>query len=336
MNLLRIFLVGLILFIFFCPHLVAAAEMSLENDIQKALEQSRGIIKKAKEKLNASESITDEITQLKTISEKIKASHLLLQERFSLREDAVKSLGAKAIERHTTMSEGYKKSLQEYLSLMDSLPASETVQSAEYKVQNLNQDQIKALNSVLETLHSLLDKILPKKKKPIFGSLPYKNLNYPAKEPDSTSPAIKPAYKGGNKIVSPDDLKSTEEAPISQEIATLAQSLNWSPVLIYEYVKNNIETEWYYGCMKGAEETLRQKSGNDCDQSALLLALLRASGFPTRYVRGTIEFFASDGKPIERVKNLMGIEDPAKIAEFFQKAGIPYKPVIQGGKIANF
>ncbi len=318
--------------IFLLPLICRASDTGLEKDLQNFFEQSRGIIKKAKEKLNASASITEEIAQLKTISEKIKASHILLQERFSLREDAVKSLGAKAMERHTTMSEGYKKSLQEYLSLMDSLPASETVQSAEYKVQNLNQDQIKALNSVLETLHSLLDKILPKKKKPIFGSLPYKNLNYPAKEPDSTSPAIKPAYKGGNKIVSPDDLKSTEEAPISQEIATLAQSLNWSPVLIYEYVKNNIETEWYYGCMKGAEETLRQKSGNDCDQSALLAALLRASGYPSRYIRGTMEFFPD----ISSIKNNLGIDDPLKIAEFLQKAGIPYKPVIQGGKIANF
>ncbi|MDP2156534.1 MAG: transglutaminase domain-containing protein, partial [Nitrospirota bacterium] len=100
---------------------------------------------------------------------------------------------------------------------------------------------------------------------------------------------------------------------------------------MYEYVKNNIETEWYWGCMKGAEETLRQKSGNDCDQATLLASLLRASGFPTRYVRGTMEFFPD----IEKAKNLTGIDDPLKMAEFFQKAGIPYKPVIQGGKIAN-
>jgi len=84
--------------------------------------------------------------------------------------------------------------------------------------------------------------------------------------------------------------------------------------------------------MKGAEETLRQKSGNDCDQAALLIALLRASGYPARYVRGMIEFFPD----LERAKNLIGLDDPAKIAEFFQKAGIPYKPVIQGGRIANF
>ena len=108
-------------------------------------------------------------------------------------------------------------------------------------------------------------------------------------------------------------------------------------MLIYEYMKNNIETEWYWGCMKGAEETLHQKSGNDCDQASLFAALLRASGFPTRYVRGTVEFFAGGRNIIiDKVKNLTGIDDPMKIAEFFQKAGIPYTPVIQGGSISNY
>lgn len=97
---------------------------------------------------------------------------------------------------------------------------------------------------IIEKLRLLLDKIVLKKKNPILGNLPYKNLNYPSREPD-TNPPIKPAYKGGNKIVSPDDTKNTEEAPISKQITELAQSLNWNPVSIYEYVKNNIETEWY-------------------------------------------------------------------------------------------
>ena len=64
----------------------------------------------------------------------------------------------------------------------------------------------------LEQLAEFLDRILPKKKRPIYGSLPYRNLNYPSREP-SDAFSIKPAYKGGNKAVSPEDLKSTEEAP---------------------------------------------------------------------------------------------------------------------------
>jgi hypothetical protein len=216
------------------------------------------------------------------------------------------------------MSEGFRKALEEYLSLIDSLPPDGTITQTD-----------------LETLSGLLDRVLHKKKRPILGSLPFTHLNYPAKEPNQDTP-VKPAYKGGNKVISPDDLKSTGEAPISREISTLAQTLNWNPVSIYEYVKNNIETEWYWGCMKGAEDTLKQKSGNDCDQAALLIALLRASGFPSRYVRGTIEFFAGRDKPIGKVKNLLGIEDPWKIAAFLQTAGIPYTPVIEGGTVSNF
>lgn len=82
--------------------------------------------------------------------------------------------------------------------------------------------------------------------------------------------------------------------------------------------------------MKGAEEALRQGSGNDCDHAALLLSLLRASGFPSRYVRGVIELDS------ERLKNLTGINDETHIAEFLQKAGIPFKIIIRGGKIGAF
>ncbi len=211
------------------------------------------------------------------------------------------------------MVEGYKKALTKYLGLIDSLPPDNAIS-----------------RSLFDERKALLDTVLPSKKHPLIGSLPYKHLNYPAQEP-STAPSITPAYLGGNKIVSPDDTSASPEAPISGEIASLAQSLNWNPVSIYEYVKNNVETEWYWGCMKGAEDTLHQKSGNDCYQAALLAALLRASGFPTRYVLGVVRFFPD----IERAKNLTGTDDPAKIAEFFQKAGIPYRPVIAGGTISN-
>ncbi|MBI5101349.1 MAG: hypothetical protein HZB33_05890, partial [Nitrospirae bacterium] len=235
------------------------------------------------------------------------------------RGQEVKTKGGKAEERHRAMEGRYHKALEEYLGLIESLaPVSS------------------GNKPIIEKLKTLLDTILPKAKRPLLGSLPYRDLNYPSKEPYQGAPVV-PAYKGGgSKEVTPEDTMDTEEAPLSSEIAEFAQSLDWKPVAIYEYVKNNIETEWYWGCMKGAEETLRQKSGNDCDQATLLAALLRASGFPTRYVRGTIEFFAGRHSVIDKIKNLTGIEDPMKIAGFFQKSGIPYRPIIQGGKITNF
>jgi hypothetical protein len=304
--------------LFFYPVLGEALEDDIERDLQKNLKQSKILVHQIQTKLTQGHSATSEITQLKTATDNIRISHLLLEERFKLRAEKVKALGSKAVERQQIMAEGYQKALIEYLGLVDSLMDASGQPSA-----------ISNELSTISKLNALLDKLLPKRTRPIIGSLPYKNLNYPSREPGTA--AIIPAYKGGNKSVSPDDTKDTAEAPISTEIATLAQSLHWNPVSIYEYVKNNIDTEWYWGCMKGAMDTLHQKSGNDCDQATLLAALLRASQFPTRYVHGVIEFFPD----IERAKNNTGIDDPAKISGFFQKAGIPYKPIIVGGKIAN-
>ncbi len=307
-------LLVLAVFFFLSPLVLWASDLSLEKDLQKSLERSRVVIDGLKEKLREGQPIGFEIAELKNLSEDIKASHLLLQEQFRLREEEIRLVGVKALERYRVMAEGFSRALREYLSLMESLPLEGRLSL-----------------SFLDRLKVLLDQILPRKKRPIFGSLPYKNLKYPAREPN-TEPPIKPAYKGGDKAIRSEDLKSTLEAPISHEIAALAQSLGWNPVSIYEWVKNNIETDWYWGCMKGAEETLRQRGGNDCDQATLLTALFRASGFPSRYVRGVVEFFPD----VEKAKNLTGIEDPLKIAEFFQKAGIPFKPVFSGGGISNF
>ncbi|MBI5101639.1 MAG: hypothetical protein HZB33_07395 [Nitrospirae bacterium] len=217
-----------------------AADTALEKTFQKNLEDNHSVVKKAKEKQKKGEPADQEVTRLKAKSGEIKAAHSSLHEKFRQREEEVKSLGQLAIDRHRAMEEGYNRAMYEYLSLLDSLPPNG-----------------KATQKELDAIDACLEKILHKKNIPILGSLPYRNLNHPSKEP-SQDPPIKPAYKGGNKTVSPDDLKSTEEAPISEEMATLAQSLKWNPVSIYEYVKNSISTEWYWGCMKGAEETRRQ------------------------------------------------------------------------------
>lgn len=308
----------LFLLTLFLPGLAGVSDVYHEKDLQRELEHGRAEIKRAKEKHGKGRPVKDELKSLKAGLDNLRTTHILLYERFRLREGEVRALGPKAVERHRLMQEKYADTVEKYLHLADSLPAEGKI-SEEH----------------IDKMNDFFAKNIHRKKMPLLGSLPYRHLNYPSKEP-AADPPVKPAYKGGDMTVRPDDLKNTEEAPISEDIAELAQSLDWNPVLIYEYVKNNIETEWYFGCMKGAEETLRQKSGNDCDQAVLLAALLRASGFPSRYVRGTIEFFAGKDVPVNKIRNLLGIEDPWKIAEFFRKAGIPFKPVIAGGSIANF
>lgn len=91
----------------------------------------------------------------------------------------------------------------------------------------------------------------------------------------------------------PADLDPTEDAPLTPEIFALADELGRDPVAIYQYVRNTIAFEPYYGSRKGALLTLWERSGNDVDTASLLIALMRASGIPARYVRGNA-FFRGD------------------------------------------
>ena len=66
---------------------------------------------------------------------------------------------------------------------------------------------------------------------------------------------------------------------ITPEIEALARGLGHDPLRIYKYVHDHIRQVFYFGSKKGAHLTLLERSGNDFDQSALLVALLRASGY---------------------------------------------------------
>lgn len=284
----------------------------VEKTLSRDLSECSGIARRIVGNSRPGAISVDDIASLRRCAEALQADRLLLVERqVSLAERAA-TLGGKAPNRQDGASSSLIRNLDELLAHLDTVGINTT-------------------SSDLEVLQQLLDTIIPKRSRPLLGTLPYKHANYPPREPVLT-PIVKPAYKGGDRNVYAADTATTPEAPISMEITELAQSLQWNAVLIYEFVKNNIETEWYWGSMKGAEETLRQKSGNDADQALLFASLMRSSGFPTRIIRGTIEFFPN----IDKAKNLTGLDDPAKIAAFFQKAGIPSKPVISGGKIDNF
>jgi len=66
-----------------------------------------------------------------------------------------------------------------------------------------------------------------------------------------------------------------------------------------------------------SNETLVDMAGNDCDQSSLLLALLRTSGIPSRYVRGDVEL------RIEDLMNWTGAKTPEAAIAILQRNKIP-------------
>ena len=73
---------------------------------------------------------------------------------------------------------------------------------------------------------------------------------------------------------------------ITPQIQALADGLQDDPMRIFDYVHDHIKFVLYFGSKKGAELTLLEKSGNDFDQSALLIALLSAAG----YTNATYQF----------------------------------------------
>jgi RHS repeat-associated protein len=117
----------------------------------------------------------------------------------------------------------------------------------------------------------------------------------------------------------PADLdKNTIDAKVTPEIAALAESLEYSPARIFAYVLNNIRHEWYWGSLKGAQGTLHGKAGGPTDQASLLIALLRESNIPARYVRGTAEF--SDDRGLRWV----GAKTYAAAAKLLSRTSNPF------------
>lgn len=115
----------------------------------------------------------------------------------------------------------------------------------------------------------------------------------------------------------PEDYEASIDAPITPEIQALADRLDNDPAKIHWWVRENIRYEPYYGAMQGAEQTLVSRMGNDIDTASLLISLLRASGYPSRYVYGEAT------APREEVFNLLGVDSVQEALRIMWGAGIP-------------
>jgi len=91
---------------------------------------------------------------------------------------------------------------------------------------------------------------------------------------------------------------------------------------------NNVEFVPTYGSIQGADYCLQTLQCSAFDTASLLIALLRVSGIPARYVYGTIEL------PIDKFMNWMGgFTDPNSAITFAASGGIPGQGLTAGGKI---
>jgi YD repeat-containing protein len=97
---------------------------------------------------------------------------------------------------------------------------------------------------------------------------------------------------------------------ITPEIESLARGLEHDPKRIFDWVQGRIRYVHYFGSKKGAQLTLLERSGNDFDQCALLVALLRAAGLDPAYEFGLT--YIPYEQPNERdFRHWLGLTMPA-------------------------
>ncbi len=288
------------------------AVAQIENELLVKLNRIQSLVGRtivlAAEGLN----YTEERVALASETENLHVVHLLLQGRF---EDASLNFASDAIasSRHAESFTHYQLILENVLAKLDALMLKPNFSL-----------------SALDELQEVLKLLLVQRPRPIHGALPYRQLSLPMFTADTTA-KITPAYSSENVQPTADDLQESPAVERSLEIVELARSLDWNPVRMYEWVVNNIATEWYWGAMKGARQTLLQGRGNDADQAALLVALMRASGYPARFIKGKVGLFPTVETGLQR----LGLSNIEELMRLLQKAGIPYEPVIAGGRVAD-
>ncbi|OGX05215.1 MAG: hypothetical protein A3G87_06350 [Omnitrophica bacterium RIFCSPLOWO2_12_FULL_50_11] len=136
---------------------------------------------------------------------------------------------------------------------------------------------------------------------------------------------------------SPKDRLAVQAAmTASPEIQSLARALKYDPKLIYDYVHNHIDYTPYYGALKGATLTLLEGSGNDFDQASLLIALLRESGYPAKFVIGTQTIPGNDlANWLGGLGNSASNPRWQRIHRMLSWHGIPYEWAGTGGDTAR-
>ncbi len=117
-------------------------------------------------------------------------------------------------------------------------------------------------------------------------------------------------------------LTGVSPTPIPPEIVELTRALKSDPDLIYQYVRNNIQTIWMYGLQKGALGAEIDKSGTAFDQAELMMALLRQANISAKYVAGTI-YFGSGGANIQQFIDWTGISNARAACQLLANGGIP-------------
>jgi hypothetical protein len=108
------------------------------------------------------------------------------------------------------------------------------------------------------------------------------------------------------------------------EIVETARALKSNPDTIFEFVHNQIRTEFAFGERKGPLGTLIDKSGTPFDQNVLFGNLVSQAGYPVQYQIGQVTIQAAD------FANWTGVSDIGAACRMLSSGAIPaqFSPAI--------
>ncbi|MFV9690798.1 MAG: DUF6531 domain-containing protein, partial [Desulfobacteria bacterium] len=336
------------------------------RELNHTLKSIRDIVGKIEEKIGKGEDQAIQIKYLQAKYESLKDLDKKVRNNLRIKQNKLKEQKAPTAvqKRSADLSAHYRKNIEPVLSRLETILRQDTdvYEKGTLKIES----KAGFFANLLEFKNYFDTNVTVGPEKPKLAPAPpsFRPSNFKPIKPD-TSGRVKPAYllqksktKTTDKVLpektletapqtlssersattsaigilsvpppDPEDLEETIDVVITQEMRDLVASLNNSPAGIFEWVKKNIEVEFYYGSLKGSRGAFIEQAGNDIDTVSLLLALYRAANIPCRYVTGTIEL------PIEKAKNFTGVDDPQKLGSLIASAGIPGILIVSGDEV---
>lgn len=274
------------------PAALAAELTSDEEQIMFSKEVLQGTLNRIKTNLVADLPSTTELIFLEDIRNELKRQ--LLEVENTIEEDLA-ALPDIPMEEFNTEFDEMLDNAKRLIYELDNIIISPSIEQIDSVLELIEILEPEIQGEILATKPELPNRTVDTKAN-VFKARPVKAIGAPVTEAD---------------------LAETAEIVFTDTIIAKALELNHDVVDIFTWVKFNIDHEPYYGSIKGSNETLVDMAGNDCDQSSLLLALLRTSGIPSRYVRGDVEL------KIEDLMNWTGGKTPEAAIAIMQRNKIP-------------
>ncbi len=280
-----------------------------EAEMAKTLEMIEAQLARFSAKLAQDEDTSFDAAALTKLHKRMGKLDKRVRQHFVRIEQYLKGKGwpDEIFQRHAAMVTTYKGELATLLSHLDALEAAKDTQArtamCQQALKHLQAIQKRHAYRFIDP-HNLPFRV-PRGtvRQPRESTEAWHSSLLPSKPVMVAAAALAPGMLPVAQLATPsavptsDDLAETEDVQLTEELRALALALNHNPVKIYNWVHDSIAFLPTYGSIQGAQMTLANTKGNAFDTASLLIALLRASNIPARYVTGTVQL------PIEKVMN---------------------------------